>query len=77
MRQEKTIAFLEDQHIKKIYNAYKNYENLESFSKVISIEEVSKNNYSLSIPLYVSNVQNNTKEDINSILRNGTILQKN
>ena len=37
---------------KKIASAFKNYEDEQGFSRVVGIEEISKNNYSLNIPLY-------------------------
>lgn len=46
-------SWLEDSHIKKIAAAYENYADTDGFAKVITIEDAAKNNYSLSIPLYV------------------------
>lgn len=46
-------SYLDDNHIKKIADAYEKYENQEDFAKVITIDDAAKNNYSLSIPLYV------------------------
>jgi len=50
---EKAQSFLKDEHIQKIYKAYKGYENIQDFSKVVSIEEIKKNDSNLSINLYV------------------------
>ena len=36
-----------------IYKAYKEYEDIEDFAKVVSIEEIKKNDSNLSINLYV------------------------
>lgn len=46
-------SYLEEVHISKISHAYDNYENKHGFSRVVSLEEISTNNYSLNIPLYV------------------------
>ena len=46
-------SYLEDGHISKIANAYNAYKDDEHFAKVVTIEDVKKNNFSLSIPLYV------------------------
>ena len=46
-------SFLTDEHIKHIANAYKKYEDEEGFSFIATIDEIRKNDYSLSIPLYV------------------------
>ncbi|MEL7532953.1 MAG: class I SAM-dependent DNA methyltransferase [Bacteroidota bacterium] len=56
VKQEKTIALLEETHIKKIYEAHKNFQDVEGFCKVVDIGEILNNNASLNMPLYVSNV---------------------
>jgi len=49
-------SYLEDEHIKKISDAYKKYEDQEGFAKVASIYDIGENAFSLSIPLYVKQV---------------------
>ncbi len=44
---------LKKEHIDHIANAYESYKDEPEFAKVITIEDTAKNNYSLSIPLYV------------------------
>ena len=56
VKQEKNIAFLEDNHIEKIFNAYAKFKDDEGFCKVISIEDILEKNGSLNIAQYVSNV---------------------
>ena len=56
VKQDKNIAYLEQSHIERIYNAYKNYADEEGFSKVVTIDEVLKHKASLNMALYVSNV---------------------
>lgn len=46
-------SYLEDKHIDKIASAYKEYKEIEGFSKIATIDDIARNNYSLSIPLYV------------------------
>ena len=46
-------SFLEDEHIKKIANAYAADESIEGFSAYATINEIASKDYSLSIPLYV------------------------
>lgn len=46
-------SYLLDTHINKIVGAYKNHSNIDRFCRVVSLEELIKNNYSLNIPLYV------------------------
>jgi type I restriction enzyme M protein len=52
---DKTQSFLEEAHISKIYDAYKRYETIESFSQVVDIEEIKENDYNLNIKLYIDN----------------------
>ena len=46
-------SYLTDEHIRKIADTYENYESVEGFSQVVTADEIKKNDYSLSIPLYV------------------------
>lgn len=57
-------SVLEEKHIKKIYEAYKKFEDIEGFACVLSSEDIIKNNANLNISLYVSNNGDNkeTKE---------------
>lgn len=59
VRQDKNIAYLENNHIERIYNAYKKFENQSEFCSVVNIEDVLIHNASLNMPLYVSNVKIN------------------
>jgi type I restriction enzyme M protein len=58
VRQDKNIAYLEQNHIERIYNAYKAYQDQDDFCKVVSIEDVLAHKASLNMALYVSNVDN-------------------
>lgn len=49
-------SFLEDQHIKKIAQAYESYTDIDGFAKVVKLKDIVANNSSLSIPLYVKPV---------------------
>ncbi len=60
-------SYLEDNHIEKIASAYEKYKDEENFSKVVTIKEISENNYSLSIPLYVNHALGDGSEDDRSI----------
>ena len=45
-------SYLEEYHIKHIASIYGDFKDEEGYSKVVSIEDVETQNYSLSIPLY-------------------------
>ena len=46
-------SYLEDGHIEKIVNAYRSDEDIEGFSAYTTLDEIERNAFSLSIPLYV------------------------
>lgn len=46
-------SFLLDSHISKVVGVYRTHSEIEKFCKVISLDELIKNNYSLNISLYV------------------------
>ena len=54
VKKEKTISFLEPEHIETIHSAYKNYADVEGLSKVVSVQEIIENRSSLNISLYVN-----------------------
>lgn len=53
VKQEKTMGFLEEKHINKIFKAYQNFTDKENFSAVMTNEEVLANNGNMSISLFV------------------------
>ncbi|RLJ60769.1 type I restriction enzyme M protein [Lacinutrix venerupis] len=53
VKQEKTMGFLEEKHIDKIFKAYKEFTNKENFSALQTNEEVLANDGNMSIRLYV------------------------
>jgi type I restriction enzyme M protein len=66
LRIERTNAWLEPQHIKKISDAYWKFKDAEGFAKVTNNTEVLENNGNLSIQLYVkqaaNTIEHNTEE---------------
>lgn len=46
-------SYLEEDHIQKIAIAYEKYESNNDIAKVATIKDIAKNDFSLSIPLYV------------------------
>lgn len=53
VRQEKTMGFLEQTNIDKIFNAYSNFANKEDFAALVNKEEILQNGGNLSVSLYV------------------------
>lgn len=58
-----TFSFLEDKHIEKIVNAYNEFIDIDSFASVKTIGDIMKNEFSLSIPLYLKTDIKWTEED--------------
>ena len=50
---DKGKARLTDKHIKKIYDAYRKYEDIDGFAKITSMEDVLKKNGNMNISFYV------------------------
>jgi type I restriction enzyme M protein len=50
----KGLAFLTNDHINKIYNAFKNFEDVPHYAKVATIEEILYNNGNMNINFYVN-----------------------
>jgi type I restriction enzyme M protein len=48
--------FLESNHVQQLYQWFTQFENVENFVKVASIEEIKENDYNLNIPLYVEKI---------------------
>ena len=57
---ENAQSYLEESHIKKIADAYLNYEEIDKFSKVVSTKDVLANDGELTISLYLP--EENTDE---------------
>ncbi|MDZ8117393.1 type I restriction-modification system subunit M [Pontiella agarivorans] len=53
VKDEKTIAYLLDEHIEKIFNAYTAYKDVEGFARLVDVEEIMKNDGSLLVTKYV------------------------
>ncbi|MBQ4915273.1 SAM-dependent DNA methyltransferase [Maribacter sp. MMG018] len=63
VKNEKTISYLLDQHIDKIYKAYTDYKDIDGFARVIDIDKILKNDASLLVTNYVKSsriLDNNT-----------------
>ncbi|WGW01769.1 class I SAM-dependent DNA methyltransferase [Vibrio sp. YMD68] len=48
--------FLEPNHVQQIYDWYHNYQDVENYVKVASMDELAENDYNLNIPLYVEKI---------------------
>lgn len=53
VKDEKNIAYLLDHHIAKIYQAYRDYVDMEGFARIVTNEDILKNDASLLVTNYV------------------------
>lgn len=61
---ENANSYLEEKHIQKVYEAYKNFKDIDGFARVLPNKEILANNANLNIALYVS-VSRDTTEGRN------------
>ncbi|MCT4203893.1 SAM-dependent DNA methyltransferase [Elizabethkingia anophelis] len=57
VKQEKSISFLKQKHIDKIYQTYINFKPVEAYAVIVDKEDVLERKASLNIAQYVSNVE--------------------
>jgi type I restriction enzyme M protein len=55
---------LRDADIEKIYNTYHNWEEIEKYSHIATLEEIKENDYNLNIPRYVDTFEEEEPVDI-------------
>jgi type I restriction enzyme M protein len=53
VKQKKTMGFLEQGHIDRIFKAYTNFKNAENFAALVSVDDVIANKGNMAISLYV------------------------
>jgi type I restriction enzyme M protein len=55
---------LSDENIRRIVEAYKKFEDVAGFCRVVNVEEVRRNDYNLNVTLYVMPVEEGEQIDI-------------
>jgi len=68
LRIERTNAWLEPHHIKKISDAYWKFKDVADFAKVMSKDAVLENDGNLSLPLYIKPTQTDSQHDVETLL---------
>lgn len=69
LRIERTNAWLEPQHIKKISEAYWDFKYIPEFASVISFQMVLDNAGNLSVPLYVKKSNETESDSLTKLLK--------
>ena len=66
---------LSDDHIDKIFNAYKTRQSIDKYAYLATPTEIAENDYNLNIPRYVDTFQEETKIDLNAVLAERNALK--
>ena len=48
--------FLEPEHVKQLFSWYREFQDVDNYVKVASLEDIQENDYNLNIPLYVEKI---------------------
>jgi len=59
---------LEDEHVKKIVDAYDKVENIDKFMRVVDMEEIKENDYNLNIARYIDTSEEEEEIDLPATL---------
>ncbi|HPT73025.1 MAG TPA: type I restriction-modification system subunit M [Candidatus Cloacimonadota bacterium] len=62
---------LREQDIHKIADVFNNQRQIDGFSRMVSFEEIQKNEYNLNIPRYIENLETEDVQDIEAHLLGG------
>lgn len=63
VKQEKTMGYLENSHVERIFEVYQNFQDKENFAKVVPVDEILANKANMSISLYVR-PEKNSEDDV-------------
>jgi type I restriction enzyme M protein len=75
---ERSDAYLKAEHIQKIANAYRNFQDIDGFAKVVNKDDVlNENNGSLSLQLYVKPTTNEQENDFENLISHLKIANEN
>ena len=67
---EKNQNTIDDEHIAKILDTYRNRKEIEKYSHVAALEEIQENEYNLNIPRYVDTFEEEEPVDIEATKQN-------
>ena len=68
-KKEGNKNYLKDENIEKIFNTYKNREEVEKFSHIADFEEIKENDFNLNITRYVDTFEEEEPVDIEANLK--------
>ena len=65
----KKLNKLSDENIAKIAKAYREYKDIEGFSRVVDLEKIKENDYNLNVSLYVAPIEEEEQIDLEKEFR--------
>ncbi|SDL68755.1 type I restriction-modification system subunit M [Halarsenatibacter silvermanii] len=60
--------YLREKHRDKIVEAYRDYEDVEKYCRVVDMEEIERNDYNLNVPRYVDTTEPEEPIDVDEVL---------
>ena len=63
----KNQNILEQEHIDKIIEAYKNRQDIEKFAHVANMDEIKENGYNLNIPRYIDTFEKEEPVNLDAV----------
>ena len=66
-RKDKARNFMDQEHIDKIVEAYKNRQDIDKFAHLATFEEIKENDYNLNIPRYVDTSEPEPEIDLAAV----------
>ncbi|WP_294954858.1 type I restriction-modification system subunit M [Sulfurovum sp.] len=73
---DKNQNSIDDEHIAKILDTYKNRKEVEKYSHIATLEEIQENDYNLNIPRYVDTFEEEEPVDIEATKQNIVKIEK-
>ena len=73
---DKNQNSIDDEHIAKILDTYKNRKEIEKYSHIATLEEIQENDYNLNIPRYVDTFEEEEPVDIEATKKKIVEIEK-
>lgn len=67
-RKERAKNWLEDEHIDKMFNAFKDRKDIEKYAHLASYQEIEQNGFNLNIPRYVNTTEDEEEIDLQATI---------
>ena len=75
-RKERAKNWLEDEHIDKMFNAFKDRKDIDKYAHLASYQEIEQNGFNLNIPRYVDSSEEEDEIDLHATVAEMKSLEK-